>query len=382
MRGRGVTDHIEPESLIWGYIAVGVWFNSALHTWYVGEVYPGVRLSLPFTDLFGLSAPIWVAHVGAIVAGAFAGIVFREWLRSIHPIEALTLPDLLTPRRIVPGATAGVLVILTSQTIAGASWSKAVLDVVLLCCAGLLLLSFVRPLSLWNLVSVYAALASVLLALGSQWIDFADRFSFPHFPAFTYFAMASIYIIAVSAVVIALDNLELDDVRRRSRPTTGLSASTQAVEATGRTRPRDEPPSLDDVESRYRETTAELTTGTVGTMTVTDEAQLARLTRTGIDFMAACSFEALYRHLVGGDGDDEAVQSFLQKLDFPHRLDLLLETGLIDEPLRDEARLLWVTANHLQTGNSRIAGDEALAWARRTLFLSRQFSMLKKDQLA
>lgn len=190
------------------YLAVGYWVNSTLHVWYAIESYGGLRLSVPFLGGVSARGAFTTGVVGATAVAVVVGVSSRYVLAAAPSIDQLTLSDVVTRGVLARLVGFGGTLVLTSQVLAGASWSKAVLDIVVSFCALLIVVSSIHPLSLWNLLSLYAAIISVLLAVGGQWLDFVGQLQFPQFPAFTYFALSSIYALVVSGTVIGARNLD------------------------------------------------------------------------------------------------------------------------------------------------------------------------------
>lgn len=187
------------------YFGVGYALNSALHTWYVAETYGAVRVGVAFASP-GAGIEPSVAYAGALVLGMVAGTAMYGWLLRLPRQSAIRTRDFLSPGNIGLAVVLAPSLVLLSQVVGGASWSKAILDVVLTALAAVVVVSSVVSVSYWDLVSFYAAVVSVLLTVGSQWLEFSGRLEFPNFPAFAYFALAAIYMLGASFVPVVVYN--------------------------------------------------------------------------------------------------------------------------------------------------------------------------------
>lgn len=200
------------ETVVASFLGVGFAVTSALHAWYSMHVYDGVNFGLPFSARLRRGRPVRDAYVGAVVLGLVAFAATRTYFSLVPPLGSVSIQSLLQAR--LPGFVVGAgVLLLASQVLAGASWSKFVLDGATLFMAGMLVVSYVQPPSFWNLFTVYAA---IIPPLGGAWSVWRDAFVarrvaddadagavlYPHFPSFTYFLGSSAYTLVVSLLLI------------------------------------------------------------------------------------------------------------------------------------------------------------------------------------
>lgn len=206
----------------------------------------------------------------------------------------------------------------------------------MLFCGGLVFLSSIRPMGLWNLLSLYPAMVSVLLVVGSQWIAFANRFQFPHFPSFTYFALSSIYILGASVGIIVTRGF---GTRRTSNPPAPRPAGGDHGPRTGSRSFVAEHPTLVDLERRYDELHRAYEDGeaTGDQAFVRDVAAFSLRWR---ELVTEAGVWLLYAHLRTPDARSEELLDVLREQLGPHqRIRLLVSIGCIDEELGESLRL-------------------------------------------
>lgn len=319
-----------PKRFIPPYFGVGLALNSVLHTWYASVEYGGVRVGVTFLRI-GTGVTPAVSYVAALALGVVAGFAVRTWLAELPPVDRLSFGDLFSLK---VGGTAAVGIVgllAASQLLAGASWSKAILDVVLVFFAALILVSSVRPLSLWTALSLYAAVVSVLLTVGSRWLAFTGDLSFPHFPAFGYFALASIYILGSSFLYTVAYNVE--PLPR------GGEASAEPLRASL----ADEPPSVADLAHhrativREAENDGPTNSELLGYFVLVERA------------IQHHSVRLLQSRLNEGKPPTDA-DPFRTRLDQQDREALLLRAGVIDSDLRRECREVRRVREELTAG--------------------------------
>lgn len=207
---------MDPALTVGGYVAVGLTVTSMLHTWYASHVYDGLSFGLLFSERFRTSRPVADGYRGSFALGAVAFVTVAGYVHVGLPMESLTVGILLRaklPEVVVGAAILGVC----SQVIAGASWSKFVLDGALLFMAFNLLVSFVQPPSFWNLFTVYATIIPPLGGAWSVWRDAfvqrrvaegeEDALLYPHFPSFGYFA-GSASVTLVGSLFLIVQNVQ------------------------------------------------------------------------------------------------------------------------------------------------------------------------------
>lgn len=197
-------------TVVASFLGVGFAVTSMLHTWYSAHVYEGVNFGLPFSPRLRRSRPIRHGYVGAVVVGVVAFAATWAYFAVAPPLGSLSIRSLLQAR--LPGLVIGAgVLLLASQVLAGASWSKFVLDGATLFMAGMLVVSYVQPPSFWNLFTVYATIIPPLGGAWSVWrdafvarrvADDADAVLYPHFPSFTYFLGSSAYTLVASLLLI------------------------------------------------------------------------------------------------------------------------------------------------------------------------------------
>lgn len=182
------------------YIAIGYGLNSALHTWYATHAYSGsLRFGLPISEQLSWKLPVYFGYIGAGLV-ALVALAASGWLlRHLPPIEHLTTEGIVS---ILPrSAIVIVALLLLSQLLAGATWSKLALDCVLFLGAGLVLLSVIDSVSTLGMLGLYVTISFGLFSVAATWIEFTSSFNFPHFPSFAYFAVASAYAVIGSATL-------------------------------------------------------------------------------------------------------------------------------------------------------------------------------------
>jgi hypothetical protein len=197
-------------TVVAGFLGVGFAVTSMLHAWYALHVYDGVNFGLPFSARLRRGRPVRDAYVGAVVVGLLAFAATWVYFALAPSLGSLSIESLLQVR--LPGLVVGAgVLLLASQVLAGASWSKFVLDSATLFMAGMLVVSYVQPPSFWNLFTVYATIIPPLGGAWSVWrdafvarrvADDADAVLYPHFPSFTYFLGSSAYTLVGSLLLI------------------------------------------------------------------------------------------------------------------------------------------------------------------------------------
>lgn len=202
---------MDPALAVSVYVGIGFAATSLLHCWYASHVYDGLSFGLLFSERLRTDRPLADGYRGSLAIGILAFVLTASYVHVGLPMETLTVGTLLRARlpEIVLGAT---LLAMCSQLLAGASWSKLVLDGALIFMAFNLLVSFVQPPSFWNLFTVYATIIPPLGGAWSVWrdafvrrrvaADEDDALLYPHFPSFGYFAGSAGYTLVVSMFLI------------------------------------------------------------------------------------------------------------------------------------------------------------------------------------
>lgn len=317
------------------YVAGGFAVNSVLHTWYVAHQYGGggVRLGVPFLPL-GVGVPVAVGYAGALALGVLAAVGTSLWLDALPPLDRLTLRGLLAPDAggVAVAGSAGLLA--ASQVLAGASWSKAVLDVVLVVCAAIAVVSYSRPFEFWSVLSLYAAIVSVLLTVGGRWLSFAGRLSFPHFPAFAYFALSAIYALGGSFLYVTRYTLD-------TRPDQPGDAPVTPGRVVAGVDPDRSVEDLAALRDRLLDADAPADADLLAYFTLA--AALAEQHSTALlrDTLAASA-----------DSPEEAGRFFETRLDQPRREELLARSGALPADLRSDLRRVRRTRDALVAGTA------------------------------
>lgn len=209
------TDHIVTYTTISAYVGIAFFLNSVLDIWYVDTSYPTAELAR-----FGLNyppinyqLPIQYGYAGAVAAGIFAAIATRIYLHRYLPaLHELRLDDLLPP-------TASMLLLVSAlllgaQFLGGASWSKLLLDMTVIFTAFLVLLTYIRSFSLFDILfTMYMPLAFGLLTAGLAWANVVSTYTTPtasHFVfALVSFAIRAAFITLVSFLLVLYNTREV-----------------------------------------------------------------------------------------------------------------------------------------------------------------------------
>lgn len=183
-----------------GYVALGFFLNSFLHTWYVSNTDQRVRFALPFSE-FGAGLPPWYGYVGAVIVGV--SVFWATWLfvSAVGPLDSLEIADLL------PATGTGLILLVgflpLSQYVAGASWSKLALDGLVVLTGLLVLFSHVRLYSLFELVGTYITILGFIVTLGAIWLtQYVEDFHGGTFPSAAYFGISALYLLVGSIYLI------------------------------------------------------------------------------------------------------------------------------------------------------------------------------------
>lgn len=191
---------MEEKTTLAAFIAIGFFLNSALHTWYVSHTLGAVRFAIPFSEYEAGLSPLH-GYVGAVLLAAT--VYWAAWLfiSPLAPLETLELQDLLPALR--TGLLLVVLVFPLSQFIGGASWSKLALDGLVLLTGLLVLVSYIRPYSFFELVGTYITILGFIITLGAVWISqYVDTLEAGTFPSAAYFGICSLYLLLGSLYLI------------------------------------------------------------------------------------------------------------------------------------------------------------------------------------
>lgn len=207
---------MQPGDLIAVYVGAAFAVSAALHTWYVAAFADDLSYGLPFSKRLRRGRPVEYGYGTAVGLGLLVALVVASYFQVVPP-ATLSIRAVLQVRFAELVVGGGALVLL-SQALGGASWSRAVLDGASLFMAAILLVSYVQPPSFWNLFTVYATVVPTLGAAWGVWRDYyvarqiadadADgdgnapanprQVLYPHFPSFAYFAGSAAFALLVS----------------------------------------------------------------------------------------------------------------------------------------------------------------------------------------
>jgi len=164
---------------------------------------------LPMVASPDVELPRQAGYIGSGVSGIVGALVIYLYVdQFIPPLSDQTLQTMLTEE--LPEFSLLIVgIVLMSQIIGGASWSKFFLDGILLFLSFVAVLSFVQPFDFLTAVSLFLISLGSLLAGGwSIWSrEFVEprvreddeveptenNLVFPHFPSFAYFVTCSLY---------------------------------------------------------------------------------------------------------------------------------------------------------------------------------------------
>lgn len=182
------------------YVAFGFFLNSAMHTWYVSKTMGTIRFAIPFSE-FGAGLSPTHGYVGSVVLGLSAFWAAWVFTSALPPLHSLDVVDLLPALR--TGLIMVVVIVPISQFLAGASWSKVALDGLVLLTGLMVLVSYIRPYSFFEMVGTYVTILGFIITLGAVWISqYVDTLHAGTFPSAAYFGICALYVLLGSAYLI------------------------------------------------------------------------------------------------------------------------------------------------------------------------------------